>query len=759
MKNNKVLVLLAGLFLFCLTSFGQSTNIRAFYVKGIDSWLGNTAQENAVLTYAQGNGYNYILFYDLGALNWTSSTVQSNLASFLSRGRANYGITQYGASGEIYSFFSTEIIPYNNSRSNAAERFDVLNYEFEFWNQASISALYCNKYLSPNGLSCDSAGAWRFAWAEFKKMDSIAAVKGLVSEIYLGWPTKGQMQQCVSKADRILLHAYRPTDVDVYAYSRGRLVDIASMGINTKIIPIFSSESSFMGPWLATHTITKPYQTYSADYTAETGTFKQFINLQGYIWFHYTYMPRTTIATASISANGPLSFCAGGNVTLTANSGTSYLWSPGGQTTQSITVSAAGTYTVRVTNSSGVQATSSPAIVTLSTSGSSPVITANGSTSFCAGGSVVLTSSAANTYLWSTGATTQSITVSASGNYTVTTNAGGCGGTSAVTAVNANSGPTVPSVTASSSLNVCPGTTLTLSSSAANGYLWSTGATTRSIVVSAAGTYWVKAYSGPNCSAQSTNNTVTMLTAPTAPSISANGSLVLTSSHPSVTLTSTTANAYSWSTAATTRAISVNTQGSYRVTITGSNGCKATSTAAVVSANGCTPPAVPTITLSGSNVINAGGSVVLTSSVAGGYLWSNGATTRTITVTAAGSYSVRAYNAGGCFSTSLTTTILVVAVRETADQLEQASTAETLNLTAYPNPAHEFLNIDFTSASQKSYTIKILDLQGREIYTRAIEAEVGLNHIELNVAEYQHGIYFGYLLSETDKQSIKVIIE
>ncbi len=758
MSQNKVVKLLAGLLLICLTSFGQSSNVRAFYLKDIHVWLGNTTTENSILNYAQGNGYNYIIFYDLGSLNWSSVTVQNNLASFLSRARTNFGVTQMGASGEIYSFFTNSVIPYNNSRTAVNERFDVLNYEFEFWNQSSISSLYCARYLSPNGLSCDTAGAWRFAWGEFKKMDSLAAAKGLVSEIYLGWPSQGQMQQVVTRADRILLHAYRQTDVDLYAYSRGRLQDIATMGINTKIIPLFSSEASFMGPWLASNPITKPYTTYSANYTAETGSFKQFINLQGYAWFHYTYMPKTTVATATISASGPLSFCSGGNVTLTANSGSAYLWSPGGQVTQSITVSAAGSYTVRVTTTTGVQATSSPTIVSITTTGSTPTISASSSTSFCAGGSVVLTSSSANTYLWSTGATTQAITVTTTGNYSVTTNAGGCGGTSAVTAVNANSGPTTPTVTASSSLNVCPGTILTLSSSAANGYLWSNGATTRSITIATAGTYWVKAYNGPSCFAQSANNSVTLLTAPAVPSISANGSLALSSTHTSVTLTSTTANAYLWTSGQATRSAVITSQGSYRVTVTGSNGCKATSATAFVRANGCTPPAVPIISLSGSSVINAGSTVTLTSTVAGGYLWSTGATTRAITVSAAGNYSVRGYNAGGCFSTSLTTTIIVVAVRAQGPEISSETATPAIELSAYPNPVHDLLNIDFTTEVQKTYSLSLIDIQGRIVYTKSFESEIGLNHLELNVSEYRKGIYFGYLVSDSEKKTIKVVV-
>lgn len=755
MKN----IFLALLTIFVMIgtfTFAQSTNIRGLYLKGINTWLGNTTTENDILNYCQGNGYNYITFYDLGSLNWSSTTVKNSLASFMSRARANYGVSQFGASGEIYSFFINYIIPYNNSRTAANEKFDVLNYEFEFWNQASISSLYCSRYLTPNGYSCDTAGAYAFSFKEFKRMDSLAAATGLICEIYLGWPTKGQMQAVCARADRVLMHAYRTTDVDLYAYSRGRLIDAASLNTSIKIIPIFSSESSFMGPWLATHPITQPYQTYCANYTAETSSFKQYINLQGYTWFHYTYMPKTTIATASITASGPTTFCTGGSVTLTANSGSSYLWSPGGQTTQSITVSAAGSYSVKVTNSAGVQATSTPVVVAITTTGATPTVTASGPTSFCPGGSVTLTATSAGSYLWSNGATTQSITVSTTGNYSVTTTTGGCSGTSAVTAVNANSAPTTPTITASSSLNICPGKILTLQSSAANGYLWSTGATTRSIAVTTAGTYWVKAYSGPNCSAQSTNQVVTVLTAPTTPSISANGSLSLTSSHTSVVLTSTTANSYAWTDGSTTRAITVTTQGAYRVTVTGSNGCQATSTAAIVSANGCTPPAVPTITLSGSAVIATGQTVTLTSSTAGGYLWSTGATTKSITVSAGGTYTVRAYNAGGCFSTSLPVTIYAVAARTAGHESTETDVA---SLIAYPNPASEMVNFDFNGKADEEYLLTITDPQGRIIRESRGVASEGLNHTEFSLDGLSSGIYFGYLIHGDMKETVRLVIE
>ncbi|HOS48099.1 MAG TPA: hypothetical protein PLG57_05655 [Bacteroidia bacterium] len=66
---------------------------------------------------------------------------------------------------------------------------------------------------------------------------------------------------------------------------------------------------------------------------------------------------------------------------------------------------------------------------------SPPTITASGPTTFCTGGSVTLTASAGSTYLWSNGATTQSIVATNSGSYTVTVD----GVVSAPTVVTVNS--------------------------------------------------------------------------------------------------------------------------------------------------------------------------------------------------------------------------------------------------------------------------------------------------------------------------------
>lgn len=106
-----------------------------------------------------------------------------------------------------------------------------------------------------------------------------------------------------------------------------------------------------------------------------------------------------------------------------------------------------------------------------------PTITAGGATTFCQGGSVVLTSSAAPGlgYLWSTGATTQSITVSASGSYTVQhTGPGGyMSAASAPTTVTVNPNP---SLAVSGTTSICIGDSTTLTASGADSFAW--GSTT-----------------------------------------------------------------------------------------------------------------------------------------------------------------------------------------------------------------------------------------------------------------------------------------
>jgi hypothetical protein len=188
------------------------------------------------------------------------------------------------------------------------------------------------------------------------------------------------------------------------------------------------------------------------------------------------------LPSPTISASGPTTFCAGGSVTLTASSASSYLWS-NGATTQAITVNASGVFSVTVTDANGCSATSSAKSVTLDLP-PTPTISNPDPITMCDGDSANFAASLGSAYLWSNGATTQAITVTTSGSYSVTvTDANGCSATSAPTVVAFNSRPS-PSITAAS---ICVGGTGTASTPAVTGatYSWSI---TNGTILSGAGT-------------------------------------------------------------------------------------------------------------------------------------------------------------------------------------------------------------------------------------------------------------------------------
>ena len=351
-----------------------------------------------------------------------------------------------------------------------------------------------------------------------------------------------------------------------------------------------------------------------------------------------------------ISADGPTEFCDGGSVVLTASEAVMYVWSPGGETTQSISVSASGSYSVWVMDANGCEGTSAPVVVTVYQN-PVPVISADGPTTFCSGESVTLTSSEAEGYLWSpNGETTQSITVSTSGVYTVTVfDEFGCRGTSAPAEVVVNSNP-VPQVSADGPTTFCEGGSVTLTSSEAAGNVWSpNGETTQSIVVSVAGSYFVTVTDENGCVGVS--NPLEIFVNPNpVPVVTADGPLTFCAGE-TVVLTSSEAATYVWSPGGElTQSITVSASGDYSVWVMDAKGCEGTSAPVSVVVNN---NPVPVVSANGPTEFCMGGSVVLTSTDAASYVWSpNGETTQSITVAEQGTYFVTVTDANGCVGIS-----------------------------------------------------------------------------------------------------------
>jgi PKD repeat protein len=182
------------------------------------------------------------------------------------------------------------------------------------------------------------------------------------------------------------------------------------------------------------------------------------------------------VSTPSVSVNNA-AICSGASVVLTADpttQGGSFLWSPGGQTSSSITVSPSTNTNYTVTYNSGLCGTST-ATASVTVSSTAPVVTVN-SPSICEGNTVMLstqTSVPGGTFSWyPSGETTASITVqpSLTSTYTVTYTTGNCSSAPTNSTVTVNSNPTVY---AGPDQVLCEGQTTILSGTGANSYAWS----------------------------------------------------------------------------------------------------------------------------------------------------------------------------------------------------------------------------------------------------------------------------------------------
>lgn len=207
-----------------------------------------------------------------------------------------------------------------------------------------------------------------------------------------------------------------------------------------------------------------------------------------------------TVNGGSISINGPSSLCTGQTATLSADPANfqTYAWSNGGSGS-STTIASPGMYSVTATAAGGCTATASINVATAPFN--PPSITGAGP--LCPGNSLELTVGGSYaSYAWSNGGSSQNITITAAGTYTVTvTDANGCTGT--------DSEVVSPGTPANTSINgssgICPNasTTLTATGSFAS-YQWSSGETTSSINVATAGSYTVTVTNSDGCTGTAT---------------------------------------------------------------------------------------------------------------------------------------------------------------------------------------------------------------------------------------------------------------
>ena len=357
----------------------------------------------------------------------------------------------------------------------------------------------------------------------------------------------------------------------------------------------------------------------------------------------------TPLPVGTITAK-PDTICVGDSAKLIASGGTSYVWSPGGSTNDSIWVKPGSTATYTLTLTQKKCSSTVTQVVTVQSALTMSLTLSKDS--ICPTDSAVLTVIGANTYTWSTGATTSSITVKpgvTTPYWVKATNR--CATDSLSKTLHIMPLPK-PSVTGNDS--ICVGSSSTLTASGGTQYTWMPGSLKGSSVTvspTVSTTYTVTASNG-HCT-HDTTFTVAVSPYPT-PSITFSVDSVCPKD--SAQLIASGGGTYSWSPGGQTNStiwVKPASTTTYTVTVT-KNGCSATAMQQVA----LYPIGSSSLTLTRNNICpNDSTTLAVTGGLS--YKWSpGGATTASIHIT----------------PSSTITYSVIVQVRCTADTLKQTVT-------------------------------------------------------------------------------------
>jgi hypothetical protein len=382
--------------------------------------------------------------------------------------------------------------------------------------------------------------------------------------------------------------------------------------------------------------------------------------------------PSAVVVTATAT---PSVICQGNSSLLSASasggsSPYSYNWQPGNLSgpSHSVTPSTTTTYTVTTTDASGCTGTRTVQV----TVNPRPVVIISGNSSFCAGGSTLLTGSTGGTSQWYRngviipGATSNTYTATLAGVYNLMkTNLNGCSDSAAVgITVTINALPVVTSVSSISPLcngNSNGSATVTATGAATLSYSWApAGGNLATASGIGAGTYTCTITDGNGCTfAQTVTVTqpaqlVATITSSTTPLCNGDSTATATVAASGGSGSYT----YNWSSGGNAATETGLPAGSYVCTVTDSNGCVTTATATI------SQPATLATSISSQTDVSCFGlsNGAASVSVTGGtgtpaFIWQPGGdTTSSVSGLSAGTYVVTVTDANGC-STQQTVTI------------------------------------------------------------------------------------------------------
>ena len=425
--------------------------------------------------------------------------------------------------------------------------------------------------------------------------------------------------------------------------------------------------------------LTDPWQTATIVFTASgpTAPFQMRVNdaASGIIGSYGSaiVVDDMVCSVLTVDAGVDQIVCEGSSVMLSASGASSYTWDNGVTDGVAFTPGVGTTtYTVTGYDGTGAAIGTDQLDVTVNPN---PIVNAGADQSICDGDAVTLSGAGATSYVWDNGVTNGTAFNPAVGTvtYTVTgTDGNGCVNTDAVdVVVNA-----IPAVNGGPDLTICEGTSVTLSGSGANSYVWNNGVTDATAFTPAVGTlnYIVTGTSAAGC----INTDNVDVTVNPNPIVNAGVDQAVCEGT-AITLAGTGAVAYVWDNGVTDNSSFTPAVGNVTYTVVGTdaNGCTASDLVDVL------VDAIPTVDAGVDQLVCDGTPVTLSASGTNSYVWDNGVTDGVAFTPALGTitYTVTGTSVAGCTNTDMVDVTVNPApvVNAGVDQTVCAGIAVTLN--------------------------------------------------------------------------------
>lgn len=87
----------------------------------------------------------------------------------------------------------------------------------------------------------------------------------------------------------------------------------------------------------------------------------------------------------------------------------------------------------------------------------------------------------------------------------------------------------------------------------------------------------------------------------------------------------------------------------------------------------------------------------------------------------------------------ITNTVTTQIVEQRVTNIKQK---EIKGIKLYPSPTDNMVQLEFDVLKNQNITLKIVDIQGKQLYQELLKSNTGLNTIQINLRDYANGVYF-----------------